>query len=55
MSGYAAISGPHAILWVARAAGLFEKNGGFIKRLYPEGKSFWSRNEEPGHWPNSKH
>ena len=27
MSGYAAISGPHAILWVAREAGLFEKNG----------------------------
>lgn len=27
MSGYAAISGPHAVLWVAREAGLFEKNG----------------------------
>src|SRR5262245_65922361 len=27
MSGYAAISGPHAVLWVARDAGLFEKNG----------------------------
>jgi NitT/TauT family transport system substrate-binding protein len=27
MSGYAAVSGPHAILWVAREAGLFEKNG----------------------------
>ena len=27
MSGYAAISGPHAFLWVARDAGLFEKNG----------------------------
>jgi NitT/TauT family transport system substrate-binding protein len=27
MSGYAAISGPHAMLWVAREAGLFEKNG----------------------------
>lgn len=26
MSGYAAISGPHAVLWVARDAGLFEKN-----------------------------
>jgi ABC-type nitrate/sulfonate/bicarbonate transport system substrate-binding protein len=26
MSGYAAISGPHAVLWVAREAGLFEKN-----------------------------
>jgi NitT/TauT family transport system substrate-binding protein len=26
-SGYAAISGPHAVLWVAREAGLFEKNG----------------------------
>jgi ABC-type nitrate/sulfonate/bicarbonate transport system substrate-binding protein len=25
MSGYAAISGPHAVLWVARDAGLFEK------------------------------
>jgi NitT/TauT family transport system substrate-binding protein len=27
MSGYAAVSGPHAVLWVAREAGLFEKNG----------------------------
>jgi NitT/TauT family transport system substrate-binding protein len=27
MSGYAAISGPHAVLWLARDAGLFEKNG----------------------------
>ena len=27
MSGYAATSGPHAVLWLARAAGLFEKNG----------------------------
>jgi NitT/TauT family transport system substrate-binding protein len=27
MSGYAAISGPHAVLWIARDAGLFEKNG----------------------------
>ena len=27
MFGYAAISGPHAVLWVARDAGLFEKNG----------------------------
>jgi NitT/TauT family transport system substrate-binding protein len=27
MSGYAATSGPHAILWVARETGLFEKNG----------------------------
>lgn len=27
MSGYAAISGPHAVLWVAREANLFEKNG----------------------------
>ena len=27
MSGYAAGSGPHAGLWVARDAGLFEKNG----------------------------
>ena len=26
MSGYAAISGPHAVLWIAREAGLFEKN-----------------------------
>ena len=26
-SGYSAISGPHAVLWVAREAGLFEKNG----------------------------
>jgi ABC-type nitrate/sulfonate/bicarbonate transport system substrate-binding protein len=26
MSGYAAIFGPHAVLWVARDAGLFEKN-----------------------------
>jgi NitT/TauT family transport system substrate-binding protein len=27
MSGYSAISGPHAILWIGREAGLFEKNG----------------------------
>ena len=27
MSGYAATSGPHAVLWIAREAGLFEKNG----------------------------
>ena len=27
VSGYSAISGPHAVLWVAREAGLFEKNG----------------------------
>ena len=27
MSGYAAISGPHAVLWMARDTGLFEKNG----------------------------
>jgi ABC-type nitrate/sulfonate/bicarbonate transport system substrate-binding protein len=27
MSGYAAVSGPHAILWITRDAGLFEKNG----------------------------
>src|SRR5438093_6927760 len=27
MSDYAAISEPHAVLWVARDAGLFEKNG----------------------------
>jgi NitT/TauT family transport system substrate-binding protein len=27
MSGYAATSGPHAVLWVARDAGLFDKNG----------------------------
>ena len=27
MSGYSAISGPHAVLWVAREEGLFEKNG----------------------------
>ncbi|MGH7770495.1 MAG: ABC transporter substrate-binding protein [Candidatus Binatia bacterium] len=26
-SGYSAISGPHAVLWTAREAGLFEKNG----------------------------
>jgi len=26
-SGYAAVSGPHAVLWIAREAGLFEKNG----------------------------
>lgn len=26
-SGYSAISGPHAVLWIAREAGLFEKNG----------------------------
>jgi NitT/TauT family transport system substrate-binding protein len=27
MSGYAATSGPHAVLWIARDAGLFDKNG----------------------------
>jgi NitT/TauT family transport system substrate-binding protein len=27
MSGYAAVSGPHAVLWIARDAGLFDKNG----------------------------
>jgi ABC-type nitrate/sulfonate/bicarbonate transport system substrate-binding protein len=27
MSAYSAISGPHAVLWIARDAGLFEKNG----------------------------
>lgn len=26
-SGYSAVSGPHAVLWMAREAGLFEKNG----------------------------
>lgn len=26
-SGYSAISGPHAVLWMAREAGLFDKNG----------------------------
>jgi NitT/TauT family transport system substrate-binding protein len=26
-SGYSAISGPHAVLWITREAGLFEKNG----------------------------
>jgi NitT/TauT family transport system substrate-binding protein len=27
MSGYSATSGPHAVLWIARDTGLFEKNG----------------------------
>jgi NitT/TauT family transport system substrate-binding protein len=27
MSGYSAISGPHAVLWIGRELGLFEKNG----------------------------
>jgi NitT/TauT family transport system substrate-binding protein len=27
MTGYAATSGPHAVLWIARDAGLLEKNG----------------------------
>ena len=27
MTGYAATSGPHAVLWIAREVGLFEKNG----------------------------
>jgi ABC-type nitrate/sulfonate/bicarbonate transport system substrate-binding protein len=27
MTGYAATSGPHALLWMAREAGLFDKNG----------------------------
>lgn len=26
-SGYSALSGPHAVLWIGREAGLFEKNG----------------------------
>ena len=34
MSGYAAISGPHAVLWVAREAGLFEKNGLKVEIAY---------------------
>jgi NitT/TauT family transport system substrate-binding protein len=34
MSGYSAISGPHAVLWVAREAGLFEKNGLRIEVAY---------------------
>lgn len=27
LAGYSAISGPHAVLWTAREAGLFDKNG----------------------------
>jgi NitT/TauT family transport system substrate-binding protein len=27
MTGYSATSGPHAVLWIAREAGLFERNG----------------------------
>ncbi|MGZ8521324.1 MAG: hypothetical protein ACXWX7_14380, partial [Candidatus Binatia bacterium] len=27
MTGYAATSGPHAVLWIAREVGLFDKNG----------------------------
>jgi ABC-type nitrate/sulfonate/bicarbonate transport system substrate-binding protein len=27
MAGYAATSGLHAVLWTARCAGLFDKNG----------------------------
>jgi NitT/TauT family transport system substrate-binding protein len=34
MSGYAATSGPHAVLWIAREAGLFEKNGLRVEVAY---------------------
>ncbi|HXF75313.1 MAG TPA: ABC transporter substrate-binding protein [Methylomirabilota bacterium] len=34
MSGYAATSGPHAVLWVAREAGLFDKNGLRVEIAY---------------------
>ena len=34
MSGYAATSGPHAVLWIAREAGLFEKNGLHVDVTY---------------------
>jgi NitT/TauT family transport system substrate-binding protein len=34
MSGYAATSGPHAVLWLARDAGLFEKNGLRVEVAY---------------------
>ncbi|HEX9444919.1 MAG TPA: ABC transporter substrate-binding protein [Candidatus Binatia bacterium] len=33
-SGYSAISGPHAVLWMAREAGLFEKNGLGVEVAY---------------------
>ena len=33
-SGYSAISGPHAVLWMAREAGLFEKNGLRVEVAY---------------------
>jgi NitT/TauT family transport system substrate-binding protein len=34
MSGYAATSGPHAVLWLAREAGLFEKSGLRVEVAY---------------------
>jgi NitT/TauT family transport system substrate-binding protein len=33
-SGYSAISGPHAVLWLAREAGVFEKNGLKVEVAY---------------------
>ena len=33
-SGYSAISGPHAVLWMTREAGLFEKNGLSVEVAY---------------------
>jgi NitT/TauT family transport system substrate-binding protein len=33
-SGYSALSGPHAILWIGREAGLFEKNGLRVEAAY---------------------
>lgn len=34
MTGYAATSGPHAVLWMAREAGLFDKNGIKVEVAY---------------------
>jgi NitT/TauT family transport system substrate-binding protein len=33
-SGYSALSGPHAVLWIGREAGLFEKNGLKVDAAY---------------------
>jgi NitT/TauT family transport system substrate-binding protein len=33
-SGYSALSGPHAILWIGREAGLFEKHGLRVEAAY---------------------
>jgi ABC-type nitrate/sulfonate/bicarbonate transport system substrate-binding protein len=42
MAGYAATSGLHAVLWTARCAGLFDKNGIKAEVAYIRSSSQWS-------------